>query len=105
MQKKVEYVASIKTLNPLEPAKCEIRMMMVWDKDWEKPRLVNNLIRMSKGEMVGVRYNLGKDWVGSSVGFFEPMGGDCRMQISNCRRVEYSFAALVCFLTKRTFRE
>ena len=75
LQKKVEYVASIKTLNPLEPAKCEIRMMMVWDKDWEKPRLVNNLIRMSKGEMVGVRYNLGKDWVGSSVGFFEPMGG------------------------------
>lgn len=73
LQRKVEYVAGVETTNPQEPSKCEIRMMLVWDKDWPKPRLVNNLIRMSKGEMVGVRYNKGKDWVGSSVGFFEPM--------------------------------
>ncbi|GAB4495105.1 MAG: hypothetical protein OHK0019_23230 [Saprospiraceae bacterium] len=72
LQRKVEYVAGVQTLNPEEPSKCEIRMMMLWDKNWEKPRLVNNLIRMSKGEMVGVRYNKGKDWVGASVGFFEP---------------------------------
>jgi hypothetical protein len=72
LQRKVEYVAGVETLNPAEPSKCEIRMMMLWDKNWEKPRLVNNLIRMSKGEMVGVRYNKGKDWVGASVGFFEP---------------------------------
>jgi hypothetical protein len=72
LQRKVEYVAGIETLNPEEPSKCEIRMMLLWNKNWEKPRLVNNLIRMSKGEMVGVRYNKGKDWVGASVGFFEP---------------------------------
>ncbi len=72
LQRKVEYVAAIETPIPDEPAKCEIRMMMLWDKNWEKPRLVNNLVRMSKGEMVGVRYNMGKEWVGSSVGFFEP---------------------------------
>jgi hypothetical protein len=72
LQRKVEYVAGIETTNPLEPSKCEIRMMILWNKDWDKPRLVNNLIRMSKGEMVGVRYNKGKDWVGSSVGYFEP---------------------------------
>lgn len=72
LQRKVEYVTGVQTTNTDEPSKCEIRMMLVWDKDWEKPRLVNNLVRMSKGEMVGVRYNQGKDWVGASVGFFEP---------------------------------
>lgn len=72
LQRKVEYVAGVETPNPDEPSKCEIRMMILWDKKWEKPRLVNNLVRMSKGEMVGVRYNKGKDWVGASVGFFEP---------------------------------
>lgn len=72
LQRKVEYVAGVETTNPAEPSKCEIRMMMLWDNGWKAPRLVNNLVRMSKGEMVGVRYNKGKDWVGSSVGFFEP---------------------------------
>jgi len=72
LQRKVDYVAGIKTPDPEEPSKCEIRMMILWDKKWAKPRLVNNLVRMSKGEMVGVRYNKGKDWVGASVGFFEP---------------------------------
>lgn len=72
LQRKVEYIPGVETINPAEPSKCEVRMMILWDKTWEKPRLVNNLVRMSKGEMVGVRYNKGKDWVGASVGFFEP---------------------------------
>ncbi len=72
LQRKVDYVGGVKTPNPAESSKCEIRMMLLWDKGWDKPRLVNNLVRMSKGEMVGVRYNKGKDWVGASVGFFEP---------------------------------
>ncbi|MBK8554314.1 MAG: hypothetical protein IPL65_00425 [Lewinellaceae bacterium] len=73
LQRKVNYKAAIETLNPAEPSKCEIRMMMLWEKNWEKPKLVNNLVRMSKGEMVGVRYNMGKDWVGSSVAFLNQM--------------------------------
>lgn len=72
LQRKVSYISGIETGIPNEPAKCEIRMMMLWEPDWERPFLVNNLVRMSKGEMVGVRYNMGKEWVGSSVGFFEP---------------------------------
>ncbi|MBL7826032.1 MAG: hypothetical protein JNJ57_05335, partial [Saprospiraceae bacterium] len=60
LQRKVDYVPGIQTPNPDEPSKCEIRMMLVWNPSWPKPRLVNNLIRMSKGEMVGVRYNKGK---------------------------------------------
>lgn len=72
LQRKVEYIPGVETPNPAEPSKCEVRMMMLWDKGWPAPRLVNNLVRMSKGEMVGVRYNKGRDWVGASVGFFEP---------------------------------
>jgi hypothetical protein len=55
---------------PNEPVKVEIRMLLVWKKNEAKPRLINNLIRLSKGEMIGVRYNKDKDWVGSSAGFF-----------------------------------
>ncbi|MDX2135207.1 MAG: hypothetical protein SFV52_10480 [Saprospiraceae bacterium] len=72
LQRKVHYAPVIQTANPEDPAKCEIRMMLVWHERWPRPRLVNNLVRMSKGAMVGVRYNMGKDWVGSSAAFFEP---------------------------------
>ena len=70
LQEKVNYVAALKT--PTEPAKIEIRMLMVWKKGEARPKVVNNLIRLSKGIMVGVRYNKDKDWVGASVGFFNP---------------------------------
>ncbi|MEZ4983908.1 MAG: hypothetical protein R2795_02530 [Saprospiraceae bacterium] len=70
LQKKVQYAPVVTT--PDGPAKAEIRMMLLWDKDAPRPYLVNNLIRLSKGEMVGVRYNKGKTWVGGSVGFFAP---------------------------------
>jgi hypothetical protein len=70
LQEKVKYVAALET--PSEPAKIEIRMLMVWPKGDARPMLVNNLIRLSKGIMIGVRYNKDKDWVGASVGFFNP---------------------------------
>lgn len=70
LQKKVEYAPVIDT--PSEPAKCEIRMMMVWEKDAPQGILVNNLVRITKGRMVGVKFNKNKDWVGAGVGFFNP---------------------------------
>lgn len=70
LQEKVNYVAALET--PSEPAKIEIRMLMVWKKEWARPKIVNNLIRLSKGIMIGVRYNKDKDWVGASVGLFNP---------------------------------
>ncbi len=69
LQRKVQYAPVIPT--PDGPSKCEIRMMLLWDPNEDRPQLVNNLIRLSKGEMVGVRYNKDKTWVGGSVGFFE----------------------------------
>jgi len=64
LQEKVEYAPIIKT--PDGYSKVEIRMMFLWD---DKPRLVNNLIRMSKGKMIGVDYNKNKSWVGASIAF------------------------------------
>ncbi|MBR9922438.1 MAG: hypothetical protein GYB31_16495 [Bacteroidetes bacterium] len=69
LQKKVEYAGVVDT--PDGPAKCEIRMLMLWDEGAPRPVIVNNLARLSKGQMVGVRYNKDKTWVGGSVGFFE----------------------------------
>jgi hypothetical protein len=31
----------------------------------------NNLARLSKGKMIGVRYNKNKDWVGGTLCYFE----------------------------------
>ena len=69
LQRKVDYAPVIQT--PNEPAKCEIRMLMLWEQGTARPIIVNNLARLSKGLMVGVRFNKDKDWVGGSVGFFE----------------------------------
>jgi hypothetical protein len=69
LQEKVNYSPILES--PGEPVKCEIRMLMVWGKTMEKPLIVNNLVRLSKGKMIGVKYNKDKDWVGGSVGFFE----------------------------------
>ena len=69
LQRRVHYEPVVKTLN--ESSKCEIRMLMLWEKGAAKPRMVNNLARLSKGEMIGVKYNKNKDWVGGSVAFFE----------------------------------
>lgn len=69
LQRKVNYAPVVQT--PNQPAKCEVRMLMLWERGAARPRIVNNLARLSKGEMVGVRYNKDKDWVGGSVGFFE----------------------------------
>lgn len=71
LQRKVQYIPCLETPDPNDPAKFEIRMMLLWSPGDSRPRLVNNLVRVSKGEMVGVRYNKGKEWVGASVGFFE----------------------------------
>ena len=69
LQKKVNYAPVIET--PTGAAKCEIRMLMIWEKGAPRPKIINNLARLSKGAMIGVRYNKNKDWVGASTGFFE----------------------------------
>lgn len=69
LQKKVRYEPILQS--PDELVKCEIRMLMLWHKGAQEAEIVNNLVRLTKGEMVGVKFNKNKDWVGASVGFFE----------------------------------
>ena len=69
IQKKVKYAPLITT--PDDPAKFEIRLMYIWEKDAPRPQLVINLTRLSKGQMIGVNFNKNRDWVGGSVSFFE----------------------------------
>lgn len=69
LQKKVKYADVIKT--PDEPAKAEIRLFYFWKKEWDRPKAVHNLARLSKGKMIGTRYNKNKEWVGGNVAFFE----------------------------------
>lgn len=66
LQKKVNYEPSIET--PDVPAKAEIRLLYVWD---DKPVLINNLVRLSKGKMMGVDFNKDKTWVGSSIAYYK----------------------------------
>lgn len=69
LQKKVRYADVIPT--PDIPAKVEIRIMYLWKEGAPRPLPAINLARLSKGKMIGVRYNQDKTWVGGSVCFFE----------------------------------
>ena len=66
LQRKVQYTPLVET--PDGKAMAEVRMMFLWD---DEPILVNNLLRMSKGKMMGVDYNRNRSWVGSSLAYHE----------------------------------
>ncbi len=65
LQKRVSYAEFVPTPTGAK-SKAEIRMMYVWPSGGE-PVLVNNLVRMSQGKMMGVNFNRDKTWVGSSI--------------------------------------
>jgi hypothetical protein len=69
LQKKVKYADVIET--PDGAAKAEIRLFYFWKQGWKRPIAVHNLARLSKGKMIGTRYNKNKEWVGGNVAFFE----------------------------------
>lgn len=69
LQRKVNYASIIQT--PGEMAKAEIRIFYFWKDGADRPVATNNLARLSKGKMVGVRYNKDKDWVGGTFSWFE----------------------------------
>lgn len=69
LQRKVKYADVVAT--PDMPAKAEIRIFYFWKEGEERPIATNNLARLSKGKMIGVRYNKDKEWVGGSLAYFE----------------------------------
>jgi len=66
LQKKVNYAEFVPTVDGTK-SKAEIRMMFVWPENDREPVLVNNLVRMSHGKMMGVDFNIDKTWVGASI--------------------------------------
>jgi len=54
-----------------QKSKGEIRMMFVWPNGDPHPTLVNNLVRMSQGKMMGVDFNIDKTWVGATIALHE----------------------------------
>lgn len=69
LQRKVSYLPVIQSLDGF--VKLEVRLLFLWDEAEARPQLVTNLARLSRGEMIGVKYNKDKTWVGGSVCFFE----------------------------------
>ncbi len=70
LQKKVDYAPFVATIDG-QKSKAEIRMMFVWPDNDRDPTLVNNLVRMSQGKMMGVDFNIEKTWVGASIALHE----------------------------------
>ena len=68
LQRKVNYEPVVQALDG--SVKAEIRLMYLWP-DGKEPVLCINLARMSRGKMIGVRYNQDFDWVGGTVGLME----------------------------------
>ena len=69
LQKKVNYLPIVQS--PDGKVKAEVRVLCVWKKDDVAPTLLCNLVRLSRGEMIGVKFNKDKDWVGGTLGIFE----------------------------------
>ena len=69
LQKKVNYLPIVQS--PDGKVKAEVRMLYVWKKEDTNPTPLCNLVRLSRGEMIGVKYNKDKDWVGGTIGLFE----------------------------------
>lgn len=70
IQQKVKYEPVIEDTEG-KLIKTEIRMLFVWDDAAQRPTLITNLARLSRGEMIGVNFNKNFDWVGGSCAFFE----------------------------------
>lgn len=69
LQHKVRYEPIVQAIDGL--VKAEIRLLYLWDPGKPRPELLTNLARLSRGEMIGVKYNKDKTWVGGSICFFE----------------------------------
>jgi hypothetical protein len=66
IQEKIEYEPALKA--PDGGVKVEMRMMFLRPDDEPKPILSQNLVRLSRGKMLGVDFNKQYTWVGSTVG-------------------------------------
>jgi hypothetical protein len=69
LMEKVTYAPAIQSFDV--PVKVELRMLYVWPDGDARPTLATSLVRLSKGLMMGVKFNKNFTWVGGSLAFFE----------------------------------
>ena len=67
LQQKVNYEPVVQS--PESGVKAEVRLLYLWPDGDEKPTLAINLARLSRGKMIGVRYNKDFNWVGGTIAF------------------------------------
>jgi hypothetical protein len=71
LQERIDFEPVIET--PFGRTKAEIRIMYIWDRHLVP---VTTIIRMGRGQMMGVDHNKNMEWVGASAGFFQDDSGD-----------------------------
>ena len=69
LQKKVHYLPVLKAIEG--EVKVEVRILAVWPENDENPTIIGNLVRLSRGEMIGVKFNKDRNWVGGTIGLME----------------------------------
>jgi hypothetical protein len=67
LQERIEYEPALRAVDG-GGVKVEIRMMFLRPDDASEPMLAQNLVRLSRGKMLGVDFNKDFTWVGSSLG-------------------------------------
>jgi len=67
LQERVSFVPVIET--PFGPTQAEIRILYVWPDDGSLTPLIG-LVRLGRGQMMGVDHNKDQSWVGASTAFF-----------------------------------
>ncbi len=66
LQEKIEYAPALQAADG-GGVKIEIRMMFLRPDDEPKPILAQNLVRLSRGKLLGVAFNKEFTWVGSTI--------------------------------------
>ncbi len=67
LQERVTFVPVIDT--PFGPTQAEIRILYVWPDHGQLTPLIA-LVRLGRGQMMGVDHNRGQSWVGASAAFY-----------------------------------
>jgi hypothetical protein len=71
LQEKINY-ADIITTPSGDNVRGELRVLLIWQDGDDRPTALHTLVRLTRGKMIGVDYNKGLDWVGSSCALVQP---------------------------------
>ncbi len=69
LQRKVAYAPLVRT--PDGYAKAEVRLLLLWHAQRARLETVATLVRLSKGRMMGTRFNKDQTWVGSTLAYHQ----------------------------------